>query len=222
MAPGNESTLWGCSVCVEGSCNLLCIPKMITNMSLGTWAPESHFSLCASVPLYESQDYVFCAPWMNRASSPVKCQTLQSQVYHIFSSQPFKTINIEISHSKISKDCRSARLWNMNLSDFNGCDASLRDKISFNVVWKIPALQWQMTCSAFSVHSERSMPVPSQSLSYCSPQLWIFSYECCLLPNKQSNKLWTPAFYGWIYCMFARLKNFYFEIVMKNYFPGNQ
>lgn len=58
----------------------------------------------------------------------------QSQVYHIFSIQPFKTINIKIGHSKISKDCRSARVWNMNLSDFNGCDASLKDKISFNVI----------------------------------------------------------------------------------------
>lgn len=65
-------------MCAEGICNLLSIPKMITSISLGTWASESHFSLCASVPLYESQDYVFGAPWMNRTSSPVKCQALQS------------------------------------------------------------------------------------------------------------------------------------------------
>lgn len=72
-------------MCVEGICNLLCIPKMITNISLGTWASESHFSLCASVPLYESQDYVFGAPWMNRTSSPLKCQVYnESQVYHVF------------------------------------------------------------------------------------------------------------------------------------------
>lgn len=44
--------------------------------NLGFW--ESFLSLCASVPLYESQDNVFGAPWMNRTSSAAKCQVLKS------------------------------------------------------------------------------------------------------------------------------------------------
>lgn len=156
----NECTLWGYSMCLEGICNLFCIPKMITNVSLGTQASESHFSV-PQFP-YMKIRIMSLVPlgWTEQVHLLNVKQYNQSQVYHIFSTQPFKTISIKISHWKISKDCRSPRLWNMNLSDFNLCDASLRDKISFNVIWKIPALQWQMICSEFSVSSGKIYASP--------------------------------------------------------------
>lgn len=61
-----EATACMQQVYAAGVCNLLCIPKSITNLSWGTRASESHFSLCASVSLHESKGYVFDTPQMNR------------------------------------------------------------------------------------------------------------------------------------------------------------
>lgn len=176
-APWNECTLWGYSVCVAGICKLLCILKLITNISLGTWASDSHFSLSVPQFPYMKVRIMSLVPlgWTEQAQLLNVKYYNQSQVYHICSTQPFKIINIKISHSKISNDCRSPRLWNMNLSDFNGCDASLRGKISFNVIWKILTLQWQMIWSASSVSSGKiyASPVTVPQLLF-PPTLNIF------------------------------------------------